>query len=153
MGCIFKTAPAADYGICATMIGVPVRLRKGGDFLVRGLTQIVGQDIPHSAMSIEENNVVSGMDLRFSLRLNGHTSVSLRLNGHPSGPFNQDVSNSCSVGRTPTYFIARNEPSATRMGMVKYYTLSITSVCEISRPSAASAATRRGHTCSSQVNT
>ncbi len=49
-------------------------MRKGGDFLVRGLTQIVGQDIPHSAMAIEENNVVSGMDLRFSLRLNGHTS-------------------------------------------------------------------------------
>ena len=56
------------------MIGVPVRLRKGGDFLVRGLTQIVGQDIPHSAMAIEENNVFSGMDLRFSRRLNGHTS-------------------------------------------------------------------------------
>ena len=54
------------------MIGVPVRWLKGGDFLVRSLTQILGQDIPHSAMAIEENNVVSGMDLRFSRRLNGH---------------------------------------------------------------------------------
>ncbi len=46
------------------MIGVPVRWLKCGDFLVRSLTQILGQDIPHSAMAIEENNVVSGMDLR-----------------------------------------------------------------------------------------
>ena len=46
------------------MIGVPVRWLKGGDFLVRSLTQILGQDIPHSAMAIEENSVVSGMDLR-----------------------------------------------------------------------------------------
>ena len=45
------------------MIGVPIRLRKGGDFLVRSLTQILGQNIPRSAMTIEENNVVSGMDL------------------------------------------------------------------------------------------
>ncbi len=79
------------------MIGVVVRWRKGGDFLVRGLTQADGQTIPHLAMAIEENNVVSGMDLRFSRRLNGHNSVSTRLNGHLSGPFEQDVSNSCSV--------------------------------------------------------
>ena len=48
------------------MIGVPVRLRKDGDFLVRGLTQIVGQDIPHSAMAIEENNVVSRLDVEWA---------------------------------------------------------------------------------------
>ncbi len=102
MGCIFKTAPAADYGICATMIGAPICLRGVGDFLVRSLTQIVGQDIPHAAMTIEQNNVVCGMDLRFSRLLNGHNSVSSRLNGHPSGPFDQDVSNSCLVCKTPT---------------------------------------------------
>ena len=84
------------------------------------------------------------MDLRFSRRLNGHNSVSLRLNGHLSGPFEQDVSNSCSAGKTPTLATARNKPSATRMHVVKYYTLSIASVCKISRPRAASRATRRG---------
>ena len=56
------------------MIGLPARLRKGEDFLVRSLTQIVW--IRHLSLGhgIEENNVVSGMDLRFSRRLNGHTS-------------------------------------------------------------------------------
>ncbi len=85
------------------------------------------------AMAIEENNVVSGMDLRFSRR----------LNGHPSGPFDQDVSNTCSVSKTPTYSSARNEPPATRIHLVKYYTLSVASVCKISRPRAASAAPSR----------
>jgi hypothetical protein len=89
-----------------------------------------------------KTNVVCGMDLRFSRLLNGHDSVSSRLNGHPSGPFDQDVSNSCSICKTPTYSVARNEPSVTYIRMVKYYTLSVGSVCEISRPRATSGATR-----------
>ena len=86
VGCIFKTAPAADYGICATMIGAPIRLRKVGDFLVRRLTQIVGQDIPHEAMAIEQNNVVCDMDLRFSRLLNGHDSGLFAVEWSPFWP-------------------------------------------------------------------
>ncbi len=73
----------------------------------------------------------------------GTISVSPRLNGHPSGPFDQDVSNSGSVCKTPAYSAARNEPPATRIPMVKYYTLSVASVCKISRPRAASASPSR----------
>lgn len=64
----------------------------------------------------------------------GTVPVSLRLNGHPSDPFDQDVSSTCWVFRTPTYSVARNEPPATRIHMVKYYTLSVAGGCEILRP-------------------
>jgi hypothetical protein len=56
------------------MIGLPVRLRKGRDFLVRSLTQAVGQGIHQSVMLSHENKVVSGMISRFSRRLKRHAS-------------------------------------------------------------------------------
>ncbi len=68
------------------MIGVPVRLRECEDFLVRSVTQIVGQDIPHAAMTIEQNNVVCDMDLRFSRLLNGHDSGLFAVEWSPFWP-------------------------------------------------------------------
>jgi len=73
----------------------------------------------------------------------GTISVSPRLNGHPSGRFDQDVSNSGSACKTQAYSGARHEPPATRIPVVKYYTLSVASVCKISRPRAASSAPSR----------
>ena len=73
----------------------------------------------------------------------GTISVSPRLNGHPSGRFDQDASNSGSACKTQAYSGARHEPPATRIPVVKYYTLSVASVCKISRPRAASSAPSR----------
>jgi hypothetical protein len=101
------------------MIRVPVRLRKAQGYLVRRPTQLVGQDIHHSVMTRNENNVLSRMDLRFSRRRMVTLPFSLRLNGHPSGPFNQDVSDSCSICIIPTYSVARSEPSSIRIRTVK----------------------------------
>ncbi len=56
------------------MIGLPVRLRKGRDFLVRSLTQTSGQDLHRSVMVSHQNKVVSGIILRFFRRLNRDAS-------------------------------------------------------------------------------
>lgn len=48
--------------------------------------------------------------------------LSLRYNGHPSGPFNQDVSNSRSTCGAPTFSVATSEPCGACRCVLKYYT-------------------------------
>ena len=54
------------------MIRFLIRLRKGRDFLVRSLTQTLGQDVHHSMLMSHENKFVAGMILRFTRRLIRH---------------------------------------------------------------------------------
>ena len=58
--------------------------------------------------------------------------ILLRLNGHPSGPFNQDVSNSHSDCGARAFSPARNEPCSTRPRTLKYCTDSVSTVGKIS---------------------
>ena len=121
------------------MIGLPVRLSKGRDFLVRSLSQTSGQDLHRSVMVSHQNKVVSGIILRFFRRLNRDASGLSAVEWSPFRTIQSRLIRLMVGPLSSNVFCSKKRALVTCGPMVKYCTLSSGSVSIISTPRARAA--------------